>query len=60
MVFKVKPCKGMDERPQIGEAVARKLNGYIVLHNGEEVFICSDDIEILSIKNEEKKAPIRW
>ena len=60
MIFRVKPGKGMDsDKVHVDPVVARKLNGYVVRHNGEEVFICSDDIEILFMKKEERELPIR-
>ena len=40
--------------------VARKLNGYIVNHNGEEYFVDRDYIQIISISDEESNTPIRW
>ena len=40
--------------------IARKLNGYILEHDGEEYFVDRDYIKVLEISDEEKNKPIRW
>lgn len=61
MTFKMKEGRGFDTRVfYTDRVVARKLNGYIVDHMGQEVFVAEDDIVILEITDKEKNAPIRW
>lgn len=59
MTFKMKEGLGFDTRVfYTDEVIARKLNGYIVIHNGEQVFIPDDVIDIIKITAKEKNAPI--
>lgn len=61
MKFKMREGKGFDTRVfYTDKVIARKLNGYIVLHDDEEVFVPEDVIDILEITGKEKNAPIRW
>ncbi len=61
MKFKMREGRGFDTRVfYTDKVISRKLNGYIVLHNDEEVFVPDDVIDILEITDKEKNAPIRW
>ena len=61
MMFKMKEDLGFDTRVfYTDRVIARKLNGYIVDHMDQEVFVAEDDIVILEISDEEKNAPVRW
>ena len=42
--------------------VAKKLNGYWVNLNGAFAFVCSDDIQIVHMTDEEQAMPVymRW
>ena len=62
MKFRLKKYKGFVDTEKVydDKVVARKLNGYIVNHNGEECFVCREDINIIEISEEEKNAEYRW
>lgn len=41
--------------------VAKKLNGYKVVNpEGEITFLCNEDIEVLSLTEEERNMKIEW
>lgn len=63
MTFKIKTGRGFCNEGEMYSApvVARKLNGYKVMNPENEIeFVCSDDIDIVSISDEEKTIPIEW
>ena len=62
MIFKMKKGLGFSDENRWHDdpVVARKLNGFIVNHNGEECFVPSDVIDIAYISEEEKRKAIRW
>ena len=65
MRFKTKKERNLNDRGEIiydAKVIARKLNGYIVQNESAdgETFICSDDIDVVEISEEEKNASIRW
>ena len=62
MKFRLKKYRGFCDTNKIydDKVVARRMNGYIVEHIGEECFLCRNDIEIIEISDEEQNANIRW
>ena len=62
MKFKLKAGKGFcDEHVIYNDPVIfRRLNGFVVEHNGEEIFLLRDDINVLEISKDEKYAPLLW
>lgn len=40
-----------------GKVTRKYINGYCVEIDGEEYFACKDDIEVLEMTEEDKKAP---
>ena len=63
MVFKIKPSRNFANSGEIYTApvAARKLNGYIVVNEeGNNVFVCTDDIDIISISDSERKMAIEF
>lgn len=62
MKFMVKSGRGYADEKIVynDKVIGRKLNGWIVEHDGEECFIPSDEINVISISDEEKNLPIRW
>ena len=63
MKFKIREDRNFNNSGKVYTApvVARKLNGYKVLNPDKEItFICSTDIQVLEISEEEKNMPIEW
>lgn len=61
MIFRFRAERGFrDDQLHFDPVVAKKFNGYIVNHNGEEVFIQFEDIRIISISDAEKALPVRF
>lgn len=63
MKFKIKTGRGFGNEGKIYTApvIARKLNGFKVKVDDNSVaFICTDDIEIIEISEQEKAIPIEW
>lgn len=63
MTFKIKESRNFNNSGIIYTApvVSRKLNGYNVINAyGEIAFLCSSDIDILDISEEEKNKPIEF
>lgn len=57
MKFKL---KGGDKKIYNDPVVGRKLNGYILNHEGEEYFVDTDYVDIFEISEEERNAKLRW
>ena len=63
MTFKIKTSRNFNNSGKVYTApvVARKLNGYMVSNpDGNTTFICFDDIDVISISDDEKNMPIAW
>ncbi len=62
MKFKAKKGIGLNDEGIIHDdpVVGRMLNGYIVSHNGDEVFIPFCVVDIIEISENEKNAEMRW
>lgn len=61
MVFKIKETRHFNSSGKVFSApvIGRKLNGYIVVNDeGNNVFVCADDIDILEITADEKQMAI--
>lgn len=63
MTFKIKESRNFVDSGEVHSAplVAKKLNGYKVMNpEGEVVFLCNDDIEVISISEEERSMNVEW
>lgn len=63
MVFKIKETRHFNSSGKVFSApvISRKLNGYIVVNEeGNNVFVCTDDIDIISISDSERKMAIEF